>query len=175
MIPVIFRWEPFKRSAFFVEAIKSFVINTRLPADAYTTNSQLPEHVALTEKIELKDFALGLGGAFVVYTNKKNNQFTVNVSSGICDENFIVDYTKYDEANYEVLNPDVAANYSGLYAAVAALYNFHKRKQDMFIMLRLQTASSAAKHDHYTLSYNKTSPLQLTFGYKLFYAKNKKK
>jgi hypothetical protein len=73
--------------------------------------------------------------------------------------------------NYEVLNPDVGENLSGLYFSGAGVYNFHRRRQDMFVMLRIQSPSSAIHPDHYTLSYNKTAALQLTFGYKLFYNK----
>ncbi|MEO8821254.1 MAG: hypothetical protein ABI374_10460 [Ginsengibacter sp.] len=168
MVPVTLRWEPFKRSAFFIEATKSFVFKNLSQQNAYTTNPQLPENVALTEAISLRTFSMGIGGAIVAYTNKKNNQFTINLSLGICTEQFKVDYRNYDYANYDVLNPDVGENLSGLYASVAALYNFHKRKRDMFIMLRIQSTSSAARPDKYALSYDKTAPLQLTYGYKLF-------
>ncbi len=68
-------------------------------------------------------------------------------STGICTEHFKVVYRNYDNANYEVLNPDVGEDLTGLYASFAATYNFHKRKQNMFIMLRLQSISSAAKPD----------------------------
>ena len=171
MIPVTLRWEPGKHSGFFIEAIQGICFTKLTKANAYTAISQLPEHGELTEAINLNNFSIGIGGAIVLYTNKKNNRFTLNLSTGICAEQFKVRYRNYDTANYEVLNPDVNTRFSGLYASVAAIYNFHKRKQDLFIMLRVQSTSSASGPDHYSLSFYKTAPLQLTFGYKLFYNK----
>ena len=171
MIPVTLRWEPGKHSGFFIEAIQGICFTRLTEANAYTAISQLPEHVELTEAINLNNLSIGVGGAIVLYTNKKNNRFTLNLSTGICSEQFKVKYRNYDTANYEVLNPDVNTRFSGLYASVAGIYNFHKRKQDMFIMLRVQSTSSASRPDHYSLSFYKTAPLQLTFGYKLFYNK----
>ena len=170
-IPVTLRWEPFKRSAFFIEATQGIGFDRLANADAYTTSTQLPEHKLLTEAINVNTLSIGTGGAIVLYTNKKNNRFTLNLSIGICSEEFRVVYRNYDKANYEVLNPDVGENLSGLYISGAAVYNFHKRKQDMFVMLRIQSPSSAGRPDYYTLSYNKTAALQLTFGCKLFYNK----
>ena len=171
MIPVTLRWEPGKHSGFFIEAIQGICFTRLTEANAYTAISQLPEHVVLTEAINLNNLSIGVGGAIVLYTNKKNNRFTLNLSTGICSEQFKVKYRNYDTANYEVLNPDVNTRFSGLYASVAGIYNFHKRKQDMFIMMRVQSTSSASRPDHYSLSFYKTAPLQLTFGYKLFYNK----
>lgn len=171
-IPVTLRWEPFKRSAFFLEASSGIGFTQTSDADAYTPDPQLAEHLVLTEAIKLNTFSVGTGGAIVLYTNKKNNRFTLNLSVGICSEKFVVVYKNYDKANYEVLNPDVSENLSGLYAATAVVYNFHKMKQDMFVMLQVQSPSSATKPERfYPLSYNKTAALQLTFGYKLIYSK----
>lgn len=173
-VPVTLRWEPFKRSAFFIEATKGIGFNRIADGDAYTTKSGLPEHVVLTEVIKLNTFSVDIGGAIVLYTNKKNNRFTLNLSMGIGTELFKVNYRNYDNNNYEVLNPDVGEDLSGLYVSIAGVYNFHKRKQDMFVMLRLQSPSSARNPDRYKLSYNVTAPLQLTYGYKLFYNKKTK-
>ncbi|KAA9041215.1 hypothetical protein FW778_04045 [Ginsengibacter hankyongi] len=169
--PVTFRWKLFKHSGFFIEATNEIGFNRLTHADAYTANAQLPEHVVLTEKVRPSAFSMGIGGAIRLYTNKKNNQLTLNLSLGICDEYFAISYRNYDKVNYEVLNPDVAKDFSGVYAAIAGVYNFHKRKQDMFIMLRLQSPSSAGPGDRYVLSYDQTAPVQLTFGYNLFYKK----
>ena len=173
MVPVTLRWEPFKWSSFFIQATKGIAFKRISHADAYTIIPQLPEHVVLTEAINLQTFSLDLGGAIVLFTNKRNNRITLNLSAGVCTEYFGINYKNYDTANYEVLNPDVNEKLSGLYASVACLYSFHKRKRDMFIMLRLQSNSSASIPDRYILSYNKTSPLQLTYGYNLFYNKKK--
>ena len=175
MIPVTLRWEPFKRSGFFIEATQSFGFNRLTKADAYTTSPQLPEHVSLTEAININSLSIGTGGAIVIYTNKKNNRFTLNLSIGICTEKFKVTYRNYDNENYEVVNPDVSDKRSGLYVSAAGVYNFHKGKQDMFIMLRVQSQSTAGPTDkYYHLSYENTAPLQLTYGYKLFYNKKTK-
>ena len=167
-VPVTLRWEPFKRSAFFIEATKGIGYNRLSDADAYTTSPQLPQQVFLTKAIHLNSFSVGTGAAIILYT-KKNNRFTLNLSAGFCSEEFTVVYRNYDKANYEVLNPDVSEKMSGLYVSAAGVYNFHKTKQDMFIMLRIQSPSTAGHADRYTLSYTKTAALQLTFGYKLFY------
>lgn len=171
MVPVSLRWEPFKRSAFFIEAIQVIGLNRLSSANAYTVNPQLPEHVVLTEAISPKSFLIGVGGAAVLYTNKKHSQFTLNISVGICSEHFKVTYRNYDKVNYEVLNPDLGKDISGLYGSLAGVYNFHKSLRDMFIMLRVQSASLVGPGDRYPLSYNGSAPLQLTFGYKLFYNK----
>ena len=169
-IPITLRFKPFRRSHFFIEATQSIGFNRRAKVDAYTINQQLPEHVVLNESVKPTSISVGIGAEIVIYTNKKYNQFTVNLSTGICDEQYSVIYESYDQENYEVLNPDVSKYMTGLYASLAGTYNFHKKKQDMFIMLRLQSPSSAPE-GRYELSYHKTAPLQLTFGYKLFYNK----
>jgi hypothetical protein len=138
-IPVTFHLEPFKRSAFFIEATQSIGFNRLSPADAYTAKADLPEHARLTEAVKHSSFSMGVGGAFELFTNKKNNQVTIDIATGICSENYAVTFRNYDKANYEVLNPDVTSGISGLYAAVAGVYNFHGRQRDMFIMLRVQS------------------------------------
>lgn len=174
MVPVTLRWEPFKRFGFFIEGTQTIGLNRLTDADAYTTSPQLPEHVSLTKVINVNSLSIGTGGAIVLYTNKRNNRITLNLSIGICSEHFNVTYRDYDKENYEIINPDVGENLTGLYVSAAGVYNFHNRKQDMFIMLRVQSPSSAGQPDHYTLSYRNTASLQLTYGYKLFYNKKSK-
>ncbi len=169
-IPITFRLEPCKHSAFFIEGTQSIGFNRLSHADAYTANGDLSEHVVLTETIKQTSFSMGIGGAIVLYTNKKNNQITLNISTGISSEHYTVNFRNYDKVNYEVLNPDVTSYISGLYISIAGVYNFHKRKRDMFIMLRLQSPSSAG-FGRYKLSFFKAAPMQLTFGYKLFTSK----
>ena len=167
IISMPFSWEG---TAFFIEAIQDIGFNRLSKSDAYTANPDLSENVVLTEEVKHTSFLIGIGGAIVLYTNKRNNQITVDVSKGICSESYTVDFRNYDKVNYEVLNPDVTNPISGLYASIAMIYNFRKRKQDMFIMLRLQSPSSGG-FGRYKLSFNNTAPLQLTFGYKLFTSK----
>lgn len=169
-IPVSLHWEPFRRSAFFIEATKGFGFNRLAKVDAYTPNEQLPEHVILTEVIKSKSFSVSMGGAIKLYTNKKNNRISLNLSAGIIDEDFNVVFKNYDKANYEVLNPDVSEDFGGLYFSGAVVYNFYKTTQNMFVMLKLQSPSTAETPD-YKLSYKKTAALSLLYGYKLFYNK----
>lgn len=173
-VPITLRWEPFKRSALFIEATQGIGFHRLSYGDAYTAAANLPDHVVLTEAIKLSSFSIDIGASIVVYTNKKNNRFTINLAPGICTEKFGVNYRNYDKVNYEVINPDISERRQGLYASIAGLYHFHKRKQDMFIMLRLQSNSTARDPDRYKLSYNATAPLQLTYGYNFFYNKKTK-
>ncbi|MGN6247676.1 MAG: hypothetical protein ACTHNG_04930 [Ginsengibacter sp.] len=169
MVPLIFHWEPFKRSAIFVEYIKPLVFTKLRSADAFTTSAQLPEHVLLKEAINLKTHSIGAGGGLFIYKNKKGNIFTLNLSGGFCTEDFTVNYRNYDTKNYEVLNPEFEQYFDGLYAAAAGLYTFHNRIQ--FLMLRIQSNSSASDRFHYPHSFDITSPLQLTYGLNFNYNK----
>jgi hypothetical protein len=171
-IPLTLHWEPFRRSAFFIEATKGIGLNRLSKVDAYTTNEQLPEHVNITEVIKFQSFSVAMGGAIKLYTNSKNNRLSLNLSAGIIGENFSIVFKNYDKANYEVLNPDVSENLAGLYCSGAVVYNFHKRKRDMFLKLRIQSPSTAEMPDNYNLSYNNTAAFSLMYGYKLFYNKN---
>lgn len=168
-VPVTLRWEPFQHSAFFIEATKEIGFNRLANADAYSLNPQLPGHVVLTEQISQQTFSVGMGGAFILYPTKKNNQLTLNISFGVSDQHFTVTYRNYDKANYKVLNPDVDKVFSGVYASIAPVYNFHRGKRDLFIMLRLQSPPLVGAGDRYYLSYRQIAPMQLTVGYKLFY------
>jgi hypothetical protein len=169
-VPITFRLEPFRHSSFFIEAIQGIGFNRLSKADAYSANPGLAEHLVLTEAVKNNSFSMGIGAAIVLYTNKKNNQITLNLSTGICSEHYTINYRNYDKANYEVLNPDINENISGLYASMAAVYTFHKSKRNMFFMLRLQSPSSAG-FGSYKISFNKAAPLQLTYGYKFFTSK----
>ena len=166
MVPISIRAEPFKQSSFFVETIQGFGFNKVSKADAYTTSPQLPEHLVLTEVIKSTSFSMGIGWVIKIYTDKNSNRFALHLSAGVGSENFVIKYKNYDKTNYEVLNPDVNTKFSGPYASIAAAYNFH-RKQDMFIMLRLQTPTPGKSGPgHYDLSFNTIAPMSLTFGYK---------
>jgi len=169
-IPVSLHWEPLRRSAFFIEATKGFGFNRLAKVDAYTTNEQLPEHVNLTEAIHVKSFSVSIGGAIKLYTTKKNNRFALNLLMGIRGENFLVNYRKYDKVHYEVVNPDVSEERAGVFLGAAGVYNFHKRKQDMFVKISVESATTGGMLNRYPLSYKNTAPLRLTYGYKLFYS-----
>lgn len=173
-IPLSLRWEPFKRSSLFIETIVGVGFPRKDNADAYTTNPDIPEHVVLIETKRLNSLSIGVGGVIPLYTNKKNNRISLLLSLGGGTEYFRIDYKNYDNVNYEVLNPDVDINISGMYVSTAAMYSFHKRKRDMFVMLRLQSPSTGrGRPDVYNLSFQKTAPMELTFGYNLFYLNRK--
>lgn len=172
-IPVSLRIEPFERSGFFIEGNYSIPFSRQSTANAYTTNPVLAEHVTLIETVRPYLFTITLGGEIHLYTTKKNNSFYLDLAAGVSSQHFKVNYKNYDKINYEVLNPDVSTDSSGLVFSIAGVYNFHKRKQDMFLMLHLQTPPLVSSLNYYAMTYKISAPLQLTFGYKLIHNKRK--
>jgi hypothetical protein len=174
-IPVTLQWHPFsqKKSPFFLELNYDIPITSKSTGDAYTLNPGLPGEVTLNERIHALLFTASIGFRIHLYTNKKENSFYLNLMPvGICVQNFKVNYENFDKENYEVLNPDISLNKGGFAMGMAGAYNFHKGKQDMMIMLHLQTPPFQSRGD-YPLSYNFIAPLQLTFGYNFYYNKSK--
>lgn len=172
-IPISLRWEAFKRSGFFIAANYGIPFSRNSFADAYTINPLLPGHVMLKEKIQPHLFSIELGGTIHLYTNKKNNSMYLDIATGVSAQHFKVNYVNYDRINYEVLNPDVNTDSSGLILSIAYIYTFHRRKQDMFLMLHIQTPPLLSALNYYAMTYKVMAPLQLTFGYKLIYNKRK--
>ena len=174
-IPVSLQWNPFKNkksTVFFEFDYNIPFTNNKGTGNAYTLNPSLPEEVTLQENIRSYIFTASIGFRIHLYTTKKNNSFYLNLLMGLSAQNFIVDYKNYDKADYEVLNPDANLNNGGFIVAMEATYNFHNRKQNMFLMLHLQGPPVQSTGD-YPLSYKYIAPLQLTYGYKLFYNKRK--
>lgn len=172
-IPVSLRWEPFKKSGFFINANYGIPLSRNGSADAYTANPLLPEHVVLKERIQPNLFTVEIGGTIHLYTNKKNNSMYLDIATGVSSQHFKVNYKNYDKINYEVLNPDVNTDSSGLILSIAYIYNFHWRKQNLFLMLHLQTPPLVSALNYYSMNYKVIAPLQITFGYKLIYNKRK--
>ncbi len=173
-VPVIFRIEPFQRSGFFIEGNYSIPFSRRSAADAYTAKPSLPGHVVLIETIRPYLYTLSFGGEIHLYTNKENkNSIYLNLSAGICSQGFKVKYKNYDKENYEVLNPDVNTDSSGLVYSIGCVYNFHQPKNDFFLMVNLQTPPLIVALNRYAMTYKMIAPLQITFGYKLIYNKRK--
>jgi hypothetical protein len=173
-LPVILRMEPFKKSGFFIEGNYGIPFSRQGAADAYTTNPPLPEHVVLTETVRPYLFTISLGVEIHLYTNTKSkNSIYLDLSTGISSQHFKVNYKNYDNANYEVLNPDVSTDSSGLVFSIGCVYNFHKPKQDMFLMFHLQTPPLVSTLNYYAMTYKVIAPLQITFGYKLIHNKRK--
>lgn len=174
-IPFSIEWKPFagKKTPIIFEFDYDIPFKTKSTGDAYTLNPDLPQKVTLQENILPYIFTMSLGFRIHLYTSKKNNSFYLNIFPiGICNQNSKVVYKNYDRENYEVLNPDVNTNVTAFVMSIAAVYNFHKTKQDMVLMLHLQTPLLKGK-EGYLLSYKYIAPLQLTFGYNFYYNKRK--
>ena len=174
-VPVSLIWKPFpaKRSPFFLELDYDIPFAHKGNDKAYTLNPTLPEEVTLQKNIKSYIFTVSIGLRIHLYTSKKNNSFYLNlVPFGIGNQNFKVVYKNYDKENYEVLNPDVNVNNVGAVMSMAIVYNFHKRKQDMLLMLHAQSPLLQIRHD-YPTSYKFIAPLQFTFGYNFYYKKKK--
>lgn len=175
-IPVSLQWKPFKfnRSPLFFEFDYDIPLSCKSTGNAYTLNPSLPAEVTLGENIHPYLFTISMGFRIHLYTDKRNNSFYLSPLIGLCSQKFIVDYKNYDKANYEILNPDVDLNKGGFVVAIEAAYNFHNRRQDMFLMIKIQAPPLQTTGD-YPLSFKYIAPLQLTYGYKLFYNKKKVK
>lgn len=172
-VPFTLQWKPFskKTSPFFVELDYDIPLTVKGTGHAFTLNPNLPKEVTLEENIRAFVFTASIGFRIHLYTNERNNSFYLNLMpAGISTQNFKVSYKNYDTEHYEMLNPDINLNKGGFVMGMAGVYNFHKRKQDMMIMLHLQTPPFQSR-GHYPLSYNFIAPLQLTFGYNFYYNK----
>lgn len=172
-IPFSLIWKPFRniKSPVFFEFDYGLPLGSKSNGDAYTLNPDLSQKVTLQEKIKPYIFTASFGFRIHLSTSKKNNAFFLNVVPfAICNQNIKVSYKNYDTKNYEVLNPDVNSNEGGFVMSVAPVYYFHKTKQDMMLMLHLQTPLLKGDRD-YKLSYKYVAPLQLTFGYNFYYNK----
>jgi len=174
-IPFSLQWKPSprKRAAFFVEFDYDFPFTTKSTGQAYTLNPSLPKEVTLQETIRPYIFSVSIGFRIHLYTNKRNNSFYLNLLPfGISTQNFKINYKNFDKENYEILNPDINMNRGGIVSSIAAVYNFHKTKQDMKLMLHVQSPPLEGT-GKYPLSFRFVAPLQLTFGYNFYYNKRK--
>ena len=172
-LPFSLMWKPSKRkkAPLFLELDYAVPFGSKSTGETYTLNPALPQKVILQEKIMPYTFTLSVGFRIHLFTTKTNNAFYLNlVPLGICSQNIKVFYKKFDKENYEILNPDVNSDESGLVMSLSPVYYFHKEKQDMMIMLHLQTPLLKGNRD-YILSYKYLAPLQLTFGYNFSYHK----
>ena len=172
-IPVSFNWQPLKdkRLPFLVELDYDIPLAIRSSGDAFTLNPALPGKVTLSEDIRPRLITASVGLTIPVYRRKSGKSIYVSFFPiAICNQDIKVTYKNYDKENYEVLNPDVTTKETGAVMAVAAVYNFHTLKQDLRLMLHLQTPLFKGNGD-YQLSYKYVAPLQLTFGYNFYYNK----
>ena len=172
-VPFSLIWKPFrdKKAPIFLELDYAFPLGSNSTGEAYTLNPALAEKVILREKISPYVFTFSLGFRIHLLTTKKNNIFYLNLAPlAICNQTINVSYKNYDKANYEVMNPDVDSKDGGMVMSIAPVYYFHKGKQDMMLMLHLQTPLLKGNRD-YQLSYKYMAPMQLTFGYNFYYNK----
>lgn len=171
-IPVSLQWKPgnSRHSPFIFEFDYAIPLTTKGSGEAYTLNSQLPEKVTLTESIHATIFTVSLGFQIHLLTDKKNNTLSLDLFPlSFSSQRYKVDYKNYDKENYEVLNPDLNRNTSGLAMATAIIYNFLKN-QEMMAMIRIQSPTFTRKDD-YPLAYKSIAPLQFTMGYNFYYKK----
>jgi len=172
-LPFSVMWKPSKRkkAPLFLELDYAFPFASKSSGEAFTLNPTLPQKIILREKIVPYTFTLSVGFRIHLFTSKTNNAIYLNlVPLGICSQNIKVSYKNYDKENYNILNPDVNSNESGLVMSFSPVYYFHKEKQDMMLMLHLQTPLLKGERD-YLLSYKYIAPMQLTFGYNFSYNK----
>lgn len=172
-VPFSLIWKPFKdkKVPFFLEIDYALPLGSKSTGDAYTLNPSMPQKVILKETIKPYIFTASLGFSIHLFSTKKSNTFYLNVSPfAICNQTINVSYKDYDKANYEVMNPDVNSKEVGLVMFFAPVYYFHTGKQDMMLMLHLQTPLLKENRD-YQLSYKYIAPLQLTFGCNFYYNK----
>jgi hypothetical protein len=172
-IPFSLMWKPLKQknSSLFIELDYDIPLPGKASGDAYTLNPALPQKVTLDENILPYIFTGSVGFSIHLLTIKDNNSFYLNILPiGICNQNIKVSYKNFDSQNYEVLNPDVNSSETGFVMSIAPAYYFHKTKQDMMIMLHLQTPLLKGNRD-YLLSSKYIAPMQLTFGYNFYYNK----
>ncbi|MEO9020943.1 MAG: hypothetical protein ABI237_13120 [Ginsengibacter sp.] len=174
-IPVSIQWKPSpeKRAPFFIEFNYDIPFAHKGTDNAYTLDASLPEEVTLQKNIRASIFTASIGFRIHLNTDKKNNSLYLNlIPFGLCSQSFKVTYKNYDKVNYEVLNPDVNVNNAGAVVSMAIVYNFHKQRQDMLLMLHAQSPL-LKKRNEYPASFRFVAPLQFTFGYNFYYNKKK--
>lgn len=171
-IPVYLIWRPGKKNfSPLVEVSNSFALAGKSYGNAYTLNPALPAKVSLQEKIIPGFYEVGFGVSIRLLTTKKSNNFNINVIPvGFCHQNIRVSYKNYDRQNYEVLNPDLTFKETTFMLATSIVYNFHKAKKDLMLMLHFQSNLDNNK-DGYVFSYKPITPVQFTVGYNFYYNK----
>ncbi len=170
-IPVSLQWKPFPKSSnpFLIEVDYDIPFKNNSLVNAYTSNPSLPQQVSLQENIRSYLFTVSAGLRIYLFSIDANNKFYFDFLLGFCNQKFKVDYVNYDNANYEVLNPDVDSNNSGFVLSTSVVYNLN---HDFQIMLHAQTPLLIDR-EKYPVSYKFAAPLQLTFGYNFYYNKSK--
>lgn len=172
-IPVSLQWAPFsdpKNPLLFEFDYAAPLVNKK-NANAYTLNPYLPEEVTLQQNTHAVLYTASVGVKVYLFSIQQKSSFYLNLMAGFCHQNLKVIYKNYDNADYEVLNPDVNLKKGGIVLSMAVSYYFNKSK-DAFVMLHMQSPL-ARKRPDYTLSHKYMAPMQLTFGYNFFYNKKK--
>jgi len=172
-IPVSLQWSPFSspKNPLFFEFDYGIPLVNEKKANAYTQNPSLPEEVTLQQNTHAIFFAASMGVKAYLFSIQQKSSFYLSLMAGFCHQNFKVIYKNYDNANYEVLNPDVDLKKDGMVLSMAVSYYFNKSK-DVFVRIHIQSPLIRKAPD-YTLSYKYMAPMQLTFGYNFFYNKKK--
>jgi len=148
-------------------------------ANAYTLNPSLPAEMALQEDIRPYIFTISLGWRVYLFSTKNKNSFYLDLLPiSICNQDFKVSYKNYDKTNYDILNPDVNLNNTGLVMSGGVVYKvlLKKNKDNLVVMLHAQTPLiqlHLSSPSSYSLSYANVAPLQLTVGYNFDYNRKK--
>src|ERR1017187_636750 len=92
-IPVSLQLKPFKneRSPVFFEFNYAIPFTRKSTGNAYTLNPSLPAEVTLIKNIRPNIFTASIGFRMRLYTNGKNNSFSLNLLPGLCIQSFKVD------------------------------------------------------------------------------------
>lgn len=172
-IPVSLQWAPFSdpKNPILFEFDYGIPLINKKNANAYTLNPSLPEEVTLQQNTHAVFYTASVGVNVYLFSIQQKSSFYLNLMAGFCHQNIKVIYKNYDNANYEVLNPDVDLKKDGMVLSMAVSYYFNKSKE-AFVRIHIQSPLIRKPSD-YTLSYKYMAPTQLTFVYNFFYNKKK--
>jgi hypothetical protein len=168
-VPFSLTWIPkqSKKILFIMKADVALPLISKSYDSAYTTSSGLPPAVSVQKNITNHWYSLSLGWRILFKGRSENKQFFIDLCPlGVGQQKFRVVYKKYDNSDYEIINPDVGLDRTGLVASLGAGYNL----KNLFLQIQAQTPPLATGK-RYRLSYKLNAPLLLAAGY--FFALHK--
>ena len=168
-VPVELQWHPFIDEKFSFVMDYDFGLSKKSTGEAYTTNSSLPGHVQLNERLGTNLLTFGVSLNIKLFQAKNKNLAELSLMPLGCSfQRFKASFKNFDQKNYEILNQDVNRNSNGLIMAFGLRYRFDKNK---IISINLQTPLlKSRKHD---FNYQYAAPARFMFGYQLKYKMNK--
>jgi hypothetical protein len=139
--------------------------------NAYTSSAGLPPAIGVKKITRNPWFTLSAGFRFFVHKHEDSHFFVDALLLGISDQEFKVTYKNYNDADYEIINPDIGFHKTGLVSSVGIGYT----RKNFVAQLHCQTPLLYfPKWDDYNKSYKTNAPLQFTLGYILSFSKRKK-